>query len=436
MRWPSVGLLGRIFVILLVVLATEFAASTFLFERANHFALQDDDARRMAEHLVVARRVLDRTEVRNRAGVTDEVSTDGFTIAWARKGVSSKVSYELDGLRSQMIEMQPELLAAKLRLHLQPLHSGSAITGTMDLSDGTLLKFHTIQAHAAWSVTLGWLLALFAPPLALVIVGGLMIRTTLKPLTTLIRATKHVGTDGHEQVPERGSSEVRSLIHAFNEMHARIHRLIMNRTQALVAVGHDLRTPLARLHLRLDNADIDGETRHAMEQDIDELRSLLQSLQDYLSGEGGGQPQQRLDLAAMAMTIVDNARDEGKDAYYIGPSSVDVIARPVAMRRAIANLVDNALHYGGNVRVILQAMDTEVMLSVEDDGPGIPDDQLVEVLQPFIRLDGARARNTSGMGLGLAIVSNAVRAEQGVLKLERHAGGGLRATITLPLRKD
>lgn len=110
-------------------------------------------------------------------------------------------------------------------------------------------------------------------------------------------------------------------------------------------------------------------------------------------------------------------------------------ARPTTLRRALNNLVDNALHYGGNVRVVLKATDSEVVIRIEDDGPGIPEDMLGEVIQPFVRIDGARSRNTHGMGLGLAIAQDAVQLEGGSISLSNQEGGGLRATVRLPLRK-
>ena len=254
-RRASVGLLGRLLVILLIVAATEFAANTFLFERASTFALQDDDAKRMAEHLVVARRVLDRTPAPERDVVAQELSTEAFSITWAQRGGRESSSYELDNLRNQILALEPELFANKLSLHLQPLHDGGDIAGSASLTDGSVMSFRTFQTKAVWQLNLGRLLSLLGPTLVLVIIGALMIRATLRPLRTLMRMTAHVGADTAKPVPEEGPGEVRSLIHAFNKMQLRITRLITGRTQALAAVGHDLRTPLARLQLRPAIAD-------------------------------------------------------------------------------------------------------------------------------------------------------------------------------------
>jgi signal transduction histidine kinase len=429
----SLGLLGRIFLILALVLGTEFVANTYIFERASQFALREDEARRMAEHLVVARRLLDRTPMRERSGIARDLSTQYFAIKWSPSHDAVSSTFALRNLKNQIIFFEPELLEADLRLHLRPLRQGGDIAGSLELEDHSILSFSSAQAEQVWSLTFGRILTWVAPTLVLVVLGGLMLRLTLRPFRLLMRATREVGTRDPEPVVEQGPAEIRALIHAFNVMQQRIHRLITSRTQALAAVGHDLRTPLARLQLRLDGAGVEAETYRAMSQEIDEMTDLLHSLQIYLSGEGANVPRERIDLAAMAQTLIDNALDEGQDALYLGPENLEMLARPVPIRRSLANLIDNALHYGGNVRLSLQESDGAIAIVIEDDGPGIAPDRLADVTQPFVRLDDARSRNTRGMGLGLAIVSDAVRAEGGSLTLENRDEGGLRATIRLPL---
>jgi signal transduction histidine kinase len=432
-RIASVGLLGRILLILALVMATEFVANTYIFERASRFALRDDEAQRMAAHLVIAQRVLDRTAEPDRPTVARELSTAHFGVRWSRTAEPSATSLALRNLQDQIVRLEPELARSNLRLHLKRLRQGGGIAGSVELRDRSVLAFYSTEEGDVWSLTFGRILTWIAPTLVLVVLGSLMIRVTLRPFRRLILATRKVGTGEPTPVPEEGPGELRGLIRAFNAMQRRIHRLIATRTQALAAVGHDLRTPLARLQLRLDTSAIEPGTHRALSQDIEEMTALLHSLQIYLSGEGNSMPRERIDVAAMAQTLIDAAQDEGKDAIYTGPDSLELVARPVPVRRALSNLVDNALHYGGNVRLSLIGEDGGVRLVVEDDGPGIAPDRIADVLQPFVRLDDARARNTRGMGLGLAIVHDAVKAEGGKFLLENRAEGGLRATIKLPL---
>jgi signal transduction histidine kinase len=434
---PSVGLLGRIFLILALVLGTEFLANTFLFDRASQLALAEDEARRMGEHLVVARRVLDRTTPVERHSRARELSTNNFALKWSSMNTAARrppapAHYNLETLRDQIMHFEPDLLQAQARFQLRSLRDGGGITGTMELSDHSLVTFYSSQDTAIWPITFGRVLTLLAPTLVLLIVGGFMVRATLTPLRALIRQTTHIGTDNAKPMTESGPGEIRGLISAFNSMQNRIHRLITTRTQALAAVGHDLRTPLARLQLRLERARVDPDSHRAMAQDISEMTDLLHSLQIYLSGEGATIAPERVDLAAMAATLIDSARDTGQDAFYFGPARLDIIVRPVPIRRALSNLVDNALHYGGNARLSLQCDESSTIIAIDDDGPGIPEDRIADTLQPFVRLDGARTRNTRGMGLGLTIALDAVRAEGGTLTLSNRPEGGLRATLTLP----
>ena len=433
MRLPSVGLLGRIVLILALVLATEFVANTLIFERVSKFALQDDEAHRMAEYLVVARRMMDRTAPAGRGAIAQELSTARLHVSWHTGIDSQSTHFRLNELRAQMLSAEPELFEGKLRLHLLPLSHGGDIGGSVELSDHSTMVFRMSQQQAFWPLTVGRVVALALPMLALALVGGLLIRQTLRPLRNLMGATRLVGSQEPTPVVERGPREVRQLIRDFNIMQTRIHRLITTRTQALAAVGHDLRTPLARMKLRLAGAQVDEGTRDAIEGDINEMGDLLRSLQIYLGGEGQTLPAEKIDLAVMACSLIDAARDEGKDAFYDGPRNLEIWARPVSIRRAISNLIDNALHYAGNVRLSVRQTDEATLITVDDDGPGIAPERFADVVQPFVRLDEGRVRNTRGMGLGLAIVHNAMRAEGGELTLANRPEGGLRATLRLPL---
>ena len=139
------------------------------------------------------------------------------------------------------------------------------------------------------------------------------------------------------------------------------------------------------------------------------------------------------DLAVLCATLIDDVEDRELPGLYEGPAHCEITVRPVALKRALGNLVENALHYAGNVTIRLDSADRGVTVSVEDDGAGIPEDQLRRVLEPFVRLDTARPRDTIGFGLGLPIVARIVEAEGGTLTLSNRNTGGLRATIFLPL---
>jgi signal transduction histidine kinase len=227
---------------------------------------------------------------------------------------------------------------------------------------------------------------------------------------------------------------VRRLVTAFNRMQARIAALIEARTQSLAAVGHDLRTPLARLRLRTESIPSD-EVRAAIGQDVSEMEAMIASLLAFLGGDSDPEKPTALDLAVLCATLVDDATDRGHEATYVGPDHFELRLRRLAMKRALTNLVENALHYGERVTVVLEPGDGVVTIRVMDDGPGIPENQMDAVLEPFVRLDPARGRDTVGFGLGLPIVVQAIAAEGGQLMLSNRASGGLVATVTLPITR-
>jgi len=208
--------------------------------------------------------------------------------------------------------------------------------------------------------------------------------------------------------------------------------LIDARTQSLAAVGHDLRTPLARLRLRTE-AIASADTREAIGRDISEMEAMIASLLAFLSGDSDPEKPSALDLAVLCATLVDDAADRGHDATYVGPDHFELRLRRLAMKRALTNLVDNALKYGRCATVELLPGDGIVTIRVTDEGPGVPEEELAHVLEPFVRLDPARGRDTIGFGLGLPIAVQAIKAEGGTLTLTNRADGGLVATVVLPI---
>jgi signal transduction histidine kinase len=196
-------------------------------------------------------------------------------------------------------------------------------------------------------------------------------------------------------------------------------------------VSHDLRTPLARLRLHSEQIE-DEPTQAAMSKDIHEMERMLASVLAYLSGIADAEPPQKIDLAALAMTLVDEAADLGQPVEYRGPDSLHAVLSPLRIRRALGNLIDNALHYGHHAVVRLDGAADGLRLIVEDDGPGIPVEHLATVLEPFRRLDHERPRDTDGMGLGLSIVSDIVQREGGELTLRNCEPRGLQVEMFFP----
>jgi signal transduction histidine kinase len=432
LRWRPIGIIGRIFAIVLLALLVEFGATTFLYERASSYSIRDDEAHRLAEHLIIARKLVAEADASRRIGLADELTTSRYVVRWQPDlAAPAPVAPSLDRMYRQILAWEPGLANHDLRVRLTSPGRNSYVSGGLKLDDGSWLYFRTREPIYRLDFVFGRVLFALTPAIALIVLAGLLVSQVLRPLRHLAKVADKVGHGAVETVPEEGPGEVRRVITAFNAMQDRIHRLIDDRTQALAAVGHDFRTPLARLRLRADAID-DDELRDAMLQDVGEMGDMVTSMLDYLGGDGDSEAAVATDLAAMCATIVADAADQGRPAHYDGPDHCERIVRPTGFKRAIVNLVENALHYGGVARVSLRQEERGIVIAVADDGPGIPEDAKLSVLQPFVRLDRARSRDTSGFGLGLPIVVRAVEAEGGTLVLTNRPEGGLTAEITLP----
>lgn len=430
----SVGLLGRLLTILLLTLAVEFVASTILYERSSRALIRDDEAHRLAEHLVIARKLVSDRPWAERPAMASRLTTNRYDIHWAGQTQLGPASGNSRGQAfERVMDWEPSLAGSDLRVQLVPVGRDAQLFGALKLEDGTWLRFRAAAPEEKDRP--GWhrILLAFLPAAVLLILSTLLFRHTLRPMGMLARAAGRIGRGSGLTLPEAGPTEVRRVIRAFNAMQARIHQLITDRTQALAAVGHDLRTPLARMQLRTDSI-ADPALRRAFEADVTEMEGMVGSLLSFLGGEDDPEKPVRTDVAVMAATIVDDASDRGGDALYVGQDHLEASVRPIGLKRAIGNLVENALHYGQCARVSAMVEGETLIVRVDDDGLGIPEDQLEAVLHPFSRLDPARSRNTSGLGLGLAIVVRAAEAEGGTLHLANRPEGGLRAELRLPLR--
>lgn len=417
-------------------MVVEFAASTFLYEHASEFSVREDEADRLAERLVIARNQLSGRPPDERAAAARGLTTDRTDIRWSAQPPPPGPALRLSAMERQVQQAEPSLATMQLQLWLGALSKGAGIAGHMRLPDGSWVAFRMRGSHRGYALAVDRIMAALLPAVALSLLAGLLIRMTLRPLRQLVQEIRSVGKDTAEarpaRLPETGSPEIRDLIHGFNAMRERIQDLIERRTQALAAAGHDLRTPLARLQLRID-AKTDPTQRHAMAGDIAEMEAMIVSLLAFLRGADDPEPVVMIDVAVLAATLVDEAIDRGGIASYEGADHLEAFTRPGRLRRMLSNLIDNALHYGGSAHVTVAHENGGMLFRVEDDGPGIPEARMADVLKPFIRLDEARSRNTGGMGLGLPIVAQLAEAEGGVLRLGNRPGGGFRATIWLPI---
>jgi signal transduction histidine kinase len=264
------------------------------------------------------------------------------------------------------------------------------------------------------------------------------VRRLTAPVRTLAAAADALGRDVNAPpLPEGGPSEVATAAVAFNTMAARIRRFVQDRTELLTAIGHDLRTPITRLKLRAEFVE-DDEQRGKMLADLEELETMVSATLAFGRDARTTEAVASLDLAELLRTVLDETSDTRPDAAtklaYDGPPHLTVHGRPLALKRAFANLVSNAVTYGGSARITLNPpAGGMVVIEIEDDGAGIPPGELERVFEPFHRGEPSRNRETGGVGLGLPIARNILRAHGGDVTLANRPMSGVKATVSLPV---
>ena len=311
--------------------------------------------------------------------------------------------------------------------------SWRALHATVELKGGQWLEFTTTLPDSGPAMSPRLVLALGVMAAMIALLTAWAARRLTAPLTVLADAAERLGRDVRAPpLAVSGSQELRSAAHSFNEMQTSLKRLIENRTQMLGAISHDLRTQLTLLRLRAENVDQPDE-RNRMLKTIDEMDEMLMATLSFARDEATSEISKRIDIGAFISSIADDMADAGL-ALETGPIEPGVVVecKPLALRRALTNLIDNAVKYGGKATVAMNATASEVDITVDDQGPGIPEDQLERVMQPFVRLEKSRNRDTGGIGLGLAIAGSITEAHGGTLTLSNRREGGLRAAIALP----
>ena len=257
-------------------------------------------------------------------------------------------------------------------------------------------------------------------------------RRISRPLRELTLAAERFGPgDDGDAVPESGPHDVARLIAAFNAQRLRVVGMLDEKDRMLGAIGHDLRTPLAALRVRIESVEDDTDRLRM----ADTIAEMNRTLDDILSLARLGRPSEPLtetDLAALVDAVVEDFRDLGADVTFTETDRLPIKLRPSLIRRAIRNLIENAIKYGAQTTVGIALGDTAVRICVADHGPGIPEDQMEHVFDAFTRLETSRNRETGGIGLGLALARAIARNAGGDVALANRPGGGLLATITLP----
>lgn len=406
--------------------------------------------RGLAERIVsIKRAIASLPQAPDRDRVAHDLSSASLEVHWSKVslvlGTAPKTA-RTQAMEAHLRELVPDLAADSFRVGFAD--DGALGAGNADadayrhmmlvsarLADGSWVNFSSsalgTTQHADWSVMA--IAICFA--VGIVVVALLLLRWATRPLRELAVAAERFSLDeAPHPLPERGPSEVRRAAQAFNTMRERIQHLVAERTQALAAVSHDLRTPITRLRLRSELLD-DDATRRLIDADLGEMETMIDSTLEYLRGGISSEPIRPIDLVSVVETIVDEQIDQGRRIALGGIAHGRVLGRLTALKRAFWNLIGNAVKFGDTVTVEIRDTRTELIVIVADDGPGIPEADMERVFQPFARLEESRGRETGGSGLGLTIARAVIRSHGGEVLLSNHPEGGLKVRISLPKLK-
>lgn len=358
--------------------------------------------------------------------LTEQLSPDGSI----RPLVSaSQPRGMVEGLARQMRERNPMMRGVE---GLGPLAGFRDLQVAVPLRDGQWLTFTTVLPESGAAFSPRFLVSMGIMALITLLVAVWAVRRVTAPLGALGQAARRLGEDlDAPPMVETGTVETRQAAQAFNAMQARLRRMIEDRSQMLAAISHDFRTPLTLLRLRVENVE-DPAEREKMLATIADLDAMVAATLAFASDGAKAAPRRPTDVAALLASIVDDMEDGGLPVRMEEAEPAIYPCDPASLKRALTNLVDNALKYGERASVALRKTGRGIEIAIDDDGPGIPEAELTQVFEPLYRLESSRSRETGGMGLGLAITLSIIRAHGGQLTLANRPEGGLRALVVLP----
>jgi signal transduction histidine kinase len=435
-------LFARIVLVLVVNLGLVWAVALLVVELEDR--LGPIAVPYLADQIAASVQTLDSVSPGERNAVCRAMSVSGFVVWTFERGATQPERADAtDALVGRLTDRVRARLAASgsaapviwpfVEPGVLPVEKASTrmIRLAIVLRDGTVAAFRIrlTSPSLRWYPMLGLAVAIC---LIVSLISLVSARAFSSRLAAFARASDSIGRTGEgTTLPESGPREIRLAAHAFNQMQERLQRFVRDRTQMLAAMSHDLRTPLTRMRLRAEFVD-DETQRRKMLSDIAEMEAMITETMRFARDDAARERRRVERLDRMVEDICRTLRDAGHDAELVAGAAVSVELSPVAMRRALGNLLDNAIKYGHGARVAVEPRQEQIAIVIEDTGPGIPAALHEHVFQPFQRLDASRNRDTGGVGLGLSVARTIIRGHGGEIELDNRDAGGLRVTVTLP----
>lgn len=434
--WPR-SLFGRLVITFIACLLAAQAVGIVVSAREASKALVSLNNNQWAQRYAQIATLLDSETPAERARIASALSGVRFKLRiYPQAPTVPAVPQPLDDSTAELDTLlRPDLPEHQIRtyLELRDPHIEYRITD-VQLRDGSWARFDYQRPPTLSQWPNPLLLESLVLAVAIVLVSFFAVRWITRPLSTLAQAADELGHDIHRPpLPERGPQEVRRAASAFNTMQARLRDHMYERTRILTAVSHDLRTPITRLRLRAELL-ADDAVKAKFVRDLQDMENMTNATLAFLRGMEDQEPPQSVDLTALLESLASDCRDTGYDVRLEGAVSRPVRLRPQALRRCLDNLTVNAVRYGKRAVITLEDAGAAAVIRVRDFGPGIPQQELDKVFEPYYRLDSARNLEGGGVGLGLSIARNIAELHGGKLVLQNHPEGGLEAVLTIPVR--
>ena len=428
------SLFARLMLIWMIGIALVLAVSLALFvgerERIGRSALFEG----VAQEIASVADLLDRMSPPERERWIDEIGRRRLRLALRPPRDHLRPLAGDHPLQAALREAMPQRPAA-LYTHPRDDRPHPGLLIVVPLADGTPLQVRLPGIPPQPPIMPrepGRLLAALAALVAGVgLLTWLAVRIATRPLSRMAAAARALGEDpGRAPMDTAGPTEVAQAAAAFNQMQRRIVEHVTERTRILAAISHDLQTPITRLRLRAEQVD-DEALRARIQSDLDAMQGLVKEGLAYARSLDERSPSQAIELGPLLQALAQDAQDMGWTVRVPEDAHGRVIGRPSALRRALWNLIENGVKFGGEVDVDLAATADGYEIHIRDHGPGLAEDELTKVFEPFYRTESSRNRETGGTGLGLAITRNLLRSQNGEVSLRNHPEGGLLATVSL-----
>lgn len=409
----------------------QLAASLVFYQSIDRQTLSEDHARRVAELLVVS----DRIHALDPQLTAPTMSTRHLAAAVAASPSVARpdATETLDEITRRIVEWEPSLAGRSLRLAIRRVHHDKRdLIGSIRLADGHWLNFRSRDMNAAWPVALRATVLTLATTLACLAIGLAALHVLTRPLRRMSDAADAIGQGRQVIVREGGSPDLRKLAHSMNLMQERIARLLQDQAKSFEAISHDLRTPLSRQKVAAELID-DVELGGVILASVDEMEALLASLQRFLRAQHLAAEPETVELGEMVRAVLF-PYGELAQVSAEGPALVRTFREPLSL--ALEALVENAIQFGTEARIAIRRVDGRWCIEIADSGPGIPSCYFEAILDPFFRLDAARARDTKGFGLGIPTAHRLMMRFDGRLSFAASPNGGLIARLQVPEPQD